>query len=117
MLLMRPPAIKLARDCVDGTRDYAEAERYLIHRINEIRKGCVYGVRPVRIFREAATKYLLENRHLPSIEDFASILKIVDPYVGDLPLKRIHDGTVARFVQKRLAEGRSPALSTLHYSA
>jgi hypothetical protein len=35
-------------------------------------------------------------------------MKIVDPYVGDVALNRVHDGTVAKFVQKRLAEGKSP---------
>ena len=90
-----------------GTRDYEEAERYLIFRINELRNASLYGVRPVRIFREAATKYLLENRNMPSIEDSASVLKIVDPFIGDLALNRIHDGTVSEFVQKRLAEGIS----------
>ena len=36
-----------------GSRDYGEAERYLIFRINQVRDACVYGVRPARIFREA----------------------------------------------------------------
>lgn len=34
-------------------------------------------------------------------------MKIVDPFIGDLPLNGIHDGTVFEFVQKRLAEGIS----------
>lgn len=44
---------------------------------------------------------------MPSITDTASVLKIVDPFIGDLPLNRIHDGTVSEYVQKRLAEGVS----------
>ena len=90
-----------------GSRDYGEAERYLIFRINQVRDACVYGVRPVRIFREAATKYLLDYQHMASIKDTAMFLKQLDPYIGELPLNRIHDGALAGFVQKRLAEGVS----------
>ena len=48
---------------VETTRagDLQEAERYLAHRIEEIRQAEVYGVRPNRLFKEAAAKYLREN--------------------------------------------------------
>ncbi len=90
-----------------GTRDYAEAERFLIFRINEVRNASLYGVRPARIFREAATKYLLEHQHMPSVKDSASMLKQLDPFIGDVPLNRIHDGVLSGFVRKRRAEGVS----------
>jgi integrase len=44
---------------------------------------------------------------MPSIKDMAFILKQLDPYIGDIPLNRIHDGTVAGFVRRRVAEGVS----------
>jgi len=88
-----------------GTGDLEEAERYLAHRLAEIRQAVVYGVRPQRTFREAATKYLLENTHLASIGDAALHLRQLDPYIGDLVLERVHDGTLARFVGARRAKG------------
>ena len=43
-----------------GTSDIEEAERYLARRMEQIRQAEVYGVRPKRIFREAATSHLKE---------------------------------------------------------
>lgn len=88
-----------------GTSDREEAERYLIHRLEEIRKSTVYGERPVRIWREAATKYLLDNQDMPSIGLTAIMFRSLDPFIGDLPLDRIHDGTVEDYVKHRRAEG------------
>jgi len=50
------------------TRDLREAERYLIHRLEEIREALVYGVRPTRTFEQAAKKYLEENTHKRSLD-------------------------------------------------
>ena len=45
-----------------GTSNREEAERYLLHRLRELREVMIYGERPTRTFKEAAEKYLLENR-------------------------------------------------------
>ena len=88
-----------------GTGDLEEAERYLAHRLAEIRQAVVYGIRPQRRFREAATKYLLEHTEKRSIADDALHLRQLDPYIGDLTLERVRDGTLGRFVEARLAKG------------
>ena len=87
------------------TGDLEEAERYLAHRIEEIRQAKVYGVRPARLFKDAAAKYLRENMHKRSIGDDASRLKGLLPFVGDLPLQRIHDGTLGAYVDDCRAKG------------
>ena len=51
-----------------GSNDLEEAQRYLAKRCEEIRQASVYGIRPTRTFREAATKYLLEHQSKASIE-------------------------------------------------
>ncbi len=51
-----------------GTTDLKEAQRRLIFRLDQIRQAEVYGVRPRRIFEEAASRYLAENQHKGSIE-------------------------------------------------
>ena len=43
-----------------GESDLGKAEEYLARKIEEIRQASVYGVRPVRSFRMAATKFLNE---------------------------------------------------------
>lgn len=102
------------------TGDLEEAERYLAHRVEEIRLAKVYGVRPTRLFKDAAAKYLQENMHKRSIGDDASRLKGLLPFVGDLPLQRIHDGTLAAYVEDCRAKGlkkktinNCPSLRTL----
>lgn len=90
-----------------GVGDSEEAERYLRLRLTEIREASIYGVRPRRVFREAATRYLIDNQHMPSIGDTALHLKQLDPFIGDLPLGRIHDETLKPFVKARQRQGVS----------
>lgn len=87
-----------------GTSDLAEAERYLAKRAQEIREAKLYGIRPKRIFREAATKFLLENQHLRRLRDYALALKILDPYIGNMGLDNVHMGTLAVYIEARKAE-------------
>ncbi len=87
------------------TGDLKEAERYLAHRIESIRQAQAYGIRPTRMFKEAAAKYLRENMEKRSIGDDASRLKGLLPFVGDLPLTLIHDGTLAAYIDDCRAKG------------
>ena len=94
-----------------GVSDRAEAERYLIHRLEQIRQRKVYGARQVRTFREAATRYLIEHKDQPSIKLTALCLKQLDPYLGELPLTHIDDQALAPFIRdrqtdKELADGK-----------
>ena len=70
-----------------GTRDPQEGERYLARKLEEIRQAEVYGVRPKRTFRQAATRYLEESRKA-TIADDALWLRQLDPFIGKLPLAR-----------------------------
>lgn len=88
-----------------GTSDQTEAERYLALRLEELRQARVYGVRPDRIFRIAATKYLTENQHKASIVSDAYMLQSLDPFVGEVPLSKLHDGTLQPYINARRASG------------
>lgn len=81
-----------------GASNLEEAERYLARRIETIRQASVYGVRPERLFREAAIKFLAESEHLLSLDRYARALKKVDPFIGDLPLNKIHMGTLKPYI-------------------
>jgi integrase len=83
-----------------GTSVLAEAERYLAHRMEQVRNAKVYGVRPKRTFREAATKYLNEADKA-SLNQDARHLKQLDPFIGDLPLEGVHMGTLQPFIDAR----------------
>lgn len=85
-----------------GTGDRAEAERYLIHRLERLRQEKIYGVRRMRIWREAATRFLLEFKDQPSIALSAGHLKQLDPFIGDIPLTHIDDEALEPFVRHKL---------------
>jgi integrase len=80
----------------------------LTHRLEELRRASVYGIRPIRTFIEAATKYLEENQDNRAIcreaEALRSVLEYVDPHT---PLEKIHDGTFDAFRRARRGAGRA----------
>ena len=88
------------------TDSLEEAERYLAKRLEELRQVVVYGARPKRIFREAATKFLKENQHKKSIRSDAEQLAMLDKYIGDLPIEAIHIGTLQLFIEAKKKDGR-----------
>lgn len=87
--------------------EYEKAEHVLIRKLNEIKDATKLGIRPERVFREAAAKFLLENMHLSTIGDIAITFEQLDPYVGHRSLKSIHDGTLAPFIADWKARGLS----------
>ena len=87
-----------------GERDLGNAEEYVVKRLEELRQASVYGVRPKRSFRQAATKYL-EEADKRSVERDAQDIKLLEPLLGDLPLEQIHAGTLRRFIEARQKQG------------
>ena len=88
-----------------GTGDLKKAELMLARRIEEVRQAKVFGRRPTRTFREAATRFLEENLALRSIGDYATHLKKMDPYIGSVALEQVHLGTLKPFIEDRQAAG------------
>jgi integrase len=66
-----------------------------------LRQEKVYGVRQVRTWREAATRFLVEFGHQASIGLSAIHIEQLDPYIGDLPITHVDDGTLAQFIKDR----------------
>ncbi|HBC71159.1 MAG TPA: integrase [Coxiellaceae bacterium] len=88
------------------TNSLEEAEKYLARRIESLRQVAVYGARPKRKFREAATKFLAENQHKKSIQSDAEQLGMLDKHIGDLPIEAVHIGTLQPFIEARKKDGR-----------
>lgn len=80
-----------------GTADREEAERYLLHRLKELREIRIYGERPTRTFREAASKYLMDVRGKKSIARDEATLRDLDRFIGHLPLDRINNDSFQKF--------------------
>jgi len=88
-----------------GTIDLNQAELILARRIEEIRQSKIFGMRRSWTFREAATRYLEENLHLASIQQYAKCLSDMDPYIGALPLQQVHLGTLKPFIEWKRGQG------------
>ena len=91
---------RLCESC--GTDDLDEAISLLNRRVEGIRKAVAYGIRPRKTFKQAAEKYLSEYKDKRSIGRDDLDVRTVLPYIGELPLEHIHDGTLEKFKQKRL---------------
>ncbi|WP_244231992.1 tyrosine-type recombinase/integrase [Pseudomonas aeruginosa] len=90
-----------------GTSNREEAEQYLIHRLEKLREEKVYGIRRIRSWREAATRYLVEYKDMPSIGLAAIYLEQLDPYIGDLPLTHVDDESLTPYIKDKLKPGRT----------
>ena len=77
----------------------------MIHRLETIRQAKVYGVRPKRIFREAAIKFVKENGHKASLYDDVCTIKKLDPFIGLLSLESVHMGSLQEFILARQQKG------------
>ena len=88
-----------------GTGEIVKAQELLAKRIDEIRAAQLYGARPDRTFRVAATKFLNENQHKRSIDDDALHLAQLDPFIGNLFLKQVHLESLQPFIASRRADG------------
>jgi hypothetical protein len=88
-----------------ATTILTEAVELLASRIEGIRQSQLYGVRPLWTFREAAQKYLNENRHKKSASDDERHLAMLDPFIGDLLLSRVYMETLRPFIEKRNKDG------------
>lgn len=87
------------------TTSLREANQYLARNIELLRQMKLYGVRPKRLFREAAIKYLQENQHKRSLANDIRALKLLDGFIGGIPLDILHRGTLDLFVSTRRSQG------------
>jgi len=91
-----------------GTRDITEAQALLARRVTQARRVHLFGEQIEHTFGEAAAKFLAENQHKRSLERDKRALTCLDPFVGALPLQRVHHDTLAPYIRFRLDRGRSP---------
>jgi integrase len=91
-----------------GTSELKEAVTILARRIEEVRASRFFGVRRPRTFREAATRFLEENQHKRSLERDARSLAVMDPYIGELTVQKVHSGTLQTFIRDQVKAGKSP---------
>lgn len=83
-----------------GSQQEAESEYRRL--INEAEDDAAQ--RRLKTFRAAATKYLTEETKT-SIDRDAQCLVNLDPWIGNLPLDHIHDGSLQKYCEHRRGQG------------
>ncbi len=73
--------------------------------MEERRQSNVYGIRPARTFEQAAARYVLEHQHKRSITDDIGRLKGLMPWIGSVPLEKLHMGTLQPWLAHRKRQG------------
>lgn len=73
-------------------KEVYESHRAKVHAVRET------GLRPQRLFEEAALLYLADKKDLRSIDDETALLGRLLPIIGDVPLDRLYWETVEPFI-------------------
>lgn len=91
-----------------GTSSRIEAEKYLIKRLAGIEEKISRKAEAVFLFEEAGMRYLEDIAHKPSVDAIAFHLDQLLPFIGELTLEQIHDGTLKPFIDHEVARGLAP---------
>jgi integrase len=99
-----------------GAVTHQLAESLLARAVETRRLSRERGTRPEVAFADAAARYLREAQgKLRSIEVSAWHIELLAPFIGNLPLNEVHDGTLEAFVKHRL-EHDHVSLTTVNRS-
>ena len=90
--------------CSTEATDLNRAQEFLTHLIEQERRIRVYGDPVPHLFVDACTRYVKEMTKKSRDRDIQD-LKAVMPYIGYLELKKIHLGTLQRFIDERYELG------------
>ena len=91
-----------------GVSSRIEAEQVLIRRLAEIEEEARRHEDAVFTFEEAALRYLEETAHKSSADTIAVNLDKLFPYIGNLPISHVHDGTIRPYIEHEQARGMAP---------
>lgn len=91
-----------------NTANRAEAQTILSRRLAEMEAKAQRQDAAVRTFEEGAMRYLEDIAAKPSAETIAMHLDQVLPFIGDMPLERVHDGTLRAFIDHETGRGIAP---------
>ncbi|MGZ3767682.1 MAG: tyrosine-type recombinase/integrase [Mucilaginibacter sp.] len=97
---------KLVREST-GETELEQAEKYLSQLKEQYRKIFIYGERIDRSFDQAAARFIEEYNHKRSIDRDIVTLKAVMPYIGELPLIKVHSGVLDKYILDRKKAGIS----------
>ncbi|MEW8072927.1 MAG: hypothetical protein AB2826_21125, partial [Candidatus Thiodiazotropha sp.] len=91
-----------------GTSDEVEAEEIKDRLIAAHKKAYERRQEGVYTFKEAGLKYIEEIAHLSSVDDITMHLDNLFPFIGNLELESVHDGTLAPYIEHETERGLAP---------
>lgn len=91
-----------------GETSRDKAENYLIRRLAGIEDEVGRKKEAVFLFEEAAFRYLEDIAAKPSVDAIAYHLDQLLPFIGQLTLEQIHDGTLKSFLDHEKERGLAP---------
>jgi len=90
-----------------GETDYRRAQAYYERRIPNIRRAIAENPRPKVKFKEAAEKFLKSDCPAKSLERAGYAFQHLLPFVGNMELECVHDGSLASYKEWRQEAGAS----------
>jgi integrase len=87
------------------TSKLTEARKRLEYRVGQVRSRHLYGY----TFGDLAIRYLADHQHKRSLERDRRAIETLNPYIGTLPVRRVHQETLGPFIQSRLNNQISPS--------
>jgi integrase len=121
MATTRTPGITLARDgrfFIDkryrgvrigmriGAVDQEQAEQRLRTEMTQVDVELArQASRP--LFADCVARYLMQSQDLRSLEAIRVHVRLLEPYIGHLEPRQVHDATLAPFISARIAAGAS----------
>ncbi|MEW8200216.1 MAG: site-specific integrase [Candidatus Thiodiazotropha endolucinida] len=107
--------------CSTGCRkDQLNEATLILERLeSEAREELLFGPKlKEHLFREAAVQYVLSiERRGKNSERARQDLRLLDPYIGDLPISHIHQGAFSQFEADQLGERRSSTIARAYRTA
>jgi len=91
-----------------GTSSRTEAERILIRKLADVLEDAKRRTEAIFLFEEAAMRYVEEVAEKPSAYTIAMHLDQLLPFIGNLPIAHVHDGTLRPFIEHELQRGLAP---------
>ena len=91
-----------------GTSSRIEAEKYLMRRLVELEDQSHRIAHAIFTFEEASFRYLEDIAHKPSVDAIAYHIDLLLPFIGQLTLEQVHEGTLKPFIDHEVARGIAP---------
>jgi integrase len=102
-----------------GCRKISDAALILAQKVEEAKEEILYGPRQhEHTFREAAVKYVLSiERRGKDPGRAKQDLRLLDSYIGNLPISHVHQGAFSEFEEEQYGKRRSSTIGRAYRTA